>query len=754
MKKLERRLSLPYVIAIAIGGMLGSGLFVLPGLAAAKTGSSIWLAYVLAGFCVLPAALSKSELATAMPTSGGTYVFIERTFGPMWGTISGFGLWLSLLLKSSFALVGFGAYLLVFWDVPLKPASLTLLAFITVLNLGGVKKVGKVQMVIVSVSVFSLLMLFIWGMFQLNPVHIKPVFTDGTTGFIAATGFVFISYAGVTKVAAIAGEIKDPGRNLPIAMLSALGLIGLIYGSITFVLTNHVSQEVLETDLHPIYTLAKILGGPTIGIIAAVIGVLTLFSMANSGVLAASRFPFAMSRDQLLPAFLQKVHPKFLTPIVTIALTGLVMALVIIFLDVEKIAKLASAFMVMMFIAVNLSVIVLRETGVQWYKPVYQSPMYPWIQIFGVFSGLILLVFLGGLALMGAIVITIFGGLVYQFYGRSRASRKGVLNQYGHFPALFLLYRKGKRRLIKQKKGTEEDLSKFEEIIEDMTIDNNLDGSLSKNSAIVVPLFGQERSPETLVEVGAALADGKKIQVVHLTEVPEQTILEALLEEDVMITSLNRRISAMAVERFIDVEFDAAVTHEMVQTIAEISNQTHCKWLVMGWDGRTSTGLLVRNPIGWLVTNISCNMALFKDKGVRYIHKILVHLVAPQHDPWLVAAAIDLAKFYNANLTFVRVVPENFSEEETTALRNYMASLNQSSQAKAELLILSNKNSRKAIIKSTAAYDLLIIGSPSKESLINVLLGRGKDSLSEDAACSVLKILKPNTSLFTSKDME
>ena len=107
------------MIAISIGGMLGSGIFVLPGIAAAKTGSSIWLAYLLAAICILPAALSKSELATAMPSSGGTYLYIERAFGPIFGTIAGIGLWLSLLLKSAFALVGFGAYLSVLAKMPL-----------------------------------------------------------------------------------------------------------------------------------------------------------------------------------------------------------------------------------------------------------------------------------------------------------------------------------------------------------------------------------------------------------------------------------------------------------------------------------------------------------------------------------------------------------------------------------------------------------------------------------------------------------
>ena len=131
LKKLERKLTLTTIIAISIGGMLGSGIFVLPGIAAAKTGSSIWLAYLLAAICILPAALSKSELSSAMPTSGGAYVYIERAFGPIMGTISGIGLWLSLLLKSSFALVGFGAYLLVIIDIPIEYIKYISLGFLS-----------------------------------------------------------------------------------------------------------------------------------------------------------------------------------------------------------------------------------------------------------------------------------------------------------------------------------------------------------------------------------------------------------------------------------------------------------------------------------------------------------------------------------------------------------------------------------------------------------------------------------------------
>jgi amino acid transporter len=196
MKKLERSLSLPYVIAISIGGMLGSGIFVLPGFAASLTGSSVWLAYLIGAICVFPAALSKSELATAMPASGGTYVYIERAFGPLFGTISGLGLWISLLLKSSFALIGLGAYLSVLINVDdslSKIVALGFLLFILLLNIFGVKKVGKVQLYIVSLSLIALGVVFFIGFPLVKPELLSPFMSNGNTGLISAIAFVFAS---------------------------------------------------------------------------------------------------------------------------------------------------------------------------------------------------------------------------------------------------------------------------------------------------------------------------------------------------------------------------------------------------------------------------------------------------------------------------------------------------------------------------------------------------------------------------------
>lgn len=731
MKKLERRLSLSYVVAIGIGGMLGSGIFVLPGIAAAKTGPSIWLAYLLAGICVLPAALSKSELATAMPTSGGTYVYIERAFGPMMGTISGIGLWLSLLLKSSFALVGFGAYLAVLAHLPLKPVALVSLVLILLLNIMGVKKVGKAQLIIVSISLVGLTALIFGGVWSVEPANLDPAFLNGNMGLYAATAFVFVSYAGVTKVAAIAEEIKNPGRNLPIAMLLALVTVTALYTLMSFAMAGNIPIDEFSQDLHPVYTLADKVMGHWAGIAAAVLGVVTLISMANSGVLAASRFPFAMSRDKLAPEQLGKVHQKYLTPVLAIILTCGLMALVIIFLEVEKIAKLASSFKVMMFILVNLCVIVLRETSVAWYQPKYRSPLYPWMQIFGVLSGMGLLYVLGASALLAALGIVIAGLLTFHLYGKSRVQRSGVLKVYGHRPAAFLLYRRQQNAAR----------AAGQHALENPAETSNLDGALAPNAQMVTPLFGAERSPEMLVEMSAALAHGNKIQVVHLREVPDQTRLADVLEDDPLVNALNRRIGVMAKERQVDVDFDAAVTHDLVKTVQDISEQTHCSWLVAGWNGRqTANSIFVRNPMGWLITHIDSNFALFLDNGVRYIRQIVVALRPGRQNPAFIEACDRIAQFYGAELTLLRVVMPDTSAEQITEIETGSVALLGSCESPVQLRIEKAADPVQIISEASAEYDLLIIGTPAKENWLDVLVGVNKDRFAKDAACSVLRL--------------
>jgi amino acid transporter len=433
--QLERTIGLAGVIIISLSAMLGSGLFVLPSLAANMMGEGIWLAYVLAASVVLPGALSKSELSSAMPTSGGSYVYIERTYGPLLGTIAGLGLWASFLLKAAFALLGLSAYMLVVsiyfnFEIDMQKVALSVLLIVVVINILGVKKIKLVQAPIVGLSVLLLVGLTLKAMLFSDIDFIGPgkaAFETDPYTLAETAAFVFVAYAGVTKVAAIAEEIKNPGRNLPGGMLISLLAATILYASVAYMIMATldgdwwiVDGEVVE---NPIYIFAHALGGTTLGLVAAILAIFTMASMALAGVLAASRYLFAMARDNLLPQALEDVNAKWETPHWPIILTGLAMMLAILYLPVSDVAKLASGFQIMIFIVVNTCVIVLRNTANENldYNPSYISPLYPFIQIWGIIGGAGLVIIMGEKAFIGALGAIIIGLISYYSYGKKHA---------------------------------------------------------------------------------------------------------------------------------------------------------------------------------------------------------------------------------------------------------------------------------------------------------------------------------------------
>ena len=720
MKKLQRTLSLPGAIAVSIGGML-SGIFVLPGLAVGITGSSVWLAFLVASICILPAVLSKSELATAMPKSGGTYVYIERAFGPLFGTVAGIGLWLSLLLKSAFSLVGLSAYLYVLIEVDAsstKGIALIALLIILLLNVFGVKKVEKTQLVIVSISVVSLIAIIFLGANSFDSRLLDPVFSDGSSGFIAGVAFLYISYAGVTKIAAVAGEIKNPEKNLPRTMIISLFLITTVYVFVALVLVGNIEASVLSTDIKPIHTLFQSIGGNTFGYIAGVVGVITLLSMANSGVLASSRFPFAMGKDRLMPGFLGSVSSKFMTPIPAILTTSGLIALAIIYLDVVKIAKLASAFKVLMFIFNELSVIVLRETNAQWYNPSFRSPLYPYVQIFGIVSGIVLLTFLGIMPLLSVFGVFALGFFIFLLYG-SKTDRSGVIVNYGIFSFLF-----------KGSSSKKEASTKRKELKEVVNTD----------AQVVVPLLGEESSPEMLVEIASSITKGSKLNTINLVEAPNQTFLEAIDVDTPKSESIKRRVLNLNHSLKIDVTYESVSTHNVANSIENITGERKCIWLVMGWNGRASSGIWVGNPIGWILQNVNSSFALYKDNGVRSFEKVVLALRPGRKNSAFIEVAENLCISYGATLTLLNIVPEGISKKEIDKIKIASGSLISKTKCKSELVLIESSDPLETITEQSANYDLLILGTPEKDNWLNVLFGGGRDKFVQNSVCSVLRL--------------
>ncbi len=426
-RKLKKELNLLDVYAIATGTTLSGGFFLLPGLAATVAGPAIVLAYLLALIPLIPAMFSTVELATAMPKAGGVYFFLDRTLGPMFGTIGGLGTWLALILKVCFALIGMGAYIALFIpSISVVPVAVTLAILIGILNLFSLKGSGKLQVILVIILLSTLAFFVTAGTPQINFTNFKGFFDSGFDAIFSATGLVYISYVGITKVASLSEEVKNPEKNLPLGIFLSVGTAFIIYGLGTAIMVGVIPMKELMGDLTPAATAAEKFFGKTGLIITSIGAVIAFISVANAGTLSASRYPFAMSRDHIMPHVFQKLTLHGIPYISILFTLGIIVSIIFTF-DPTKIAKLASAFQLLMFAFVCLGVIVMRESRIESYDPGFKSPFYPWMQIIGIFAAIFLILKMGFLAISFSAGLIVIAILWYRYFAFGKVQRQGAV---------------------------------------------------------------------------------------------------------------------------------------------------------------------------------------------------------------------------------------------------------------------------------------------------------------------------------------
>ena len=424
---LKKELTLLNVYAIATGTTLSAGFFLLPGIAFNEAGPAVVLSYLIAAIPLIPAMFSMVELSTAMPRAGGAYYFLDRSMGPFVGTIGGLGTWLALVLKTAFALIGMGAYIRIFWpDVPVVTLAVCLAFFFGVVNLFGARKTGSFQVFMVFALLLILFVFIGEGLPQINSQNFDGFFDKGGVSIISTAGLVYISYVGITNIASVAEEIENPERNLPLGVFLAIATAIAVYAVGTTIMVGILPAEKLAHDLTPVASAAEVLFGNWGKIGVTVAAVIAFASVANAGILSASRYPLAMSRDHLIPGKFSKLTPRNI-PHYGIAVTvGLIIFLVMSF-DIASIAKLASAFQLMMFALICFAVIVMRESRIEAYDPGYRSPFYPWMQLFGVFSPVWLIAEMGMVPILFSLALVTLGTVWYISYARERVVRSGAI---------------------------------------------------------------------------------------------------------------------------------------------------------------------------------------------------------------------------------------------------------------------------------------------------------------------------------------
>jgi APA family basic amino acid/polyamine antiporter len=424
--ELRKELTLLDVFCIASGAMISSGLFILPGIAHAEAGPAVVLSYVFAGLLAATGMLSQAELVSAMPKAGGTYFYVTRTLGPAVGTVDGLITWFSISLKSAFALVGMAAFARVFFNVNVQGVATALCALFIIINLIGVKQASRAQVVLVVGLLAALIFYAMRGVPAMRVQNLEPFAPHGTSAIFLTAGMVFVSYGGLLKVASIAEEVKDPGRTIPLAMILSLIIVGLLYMLVVLVTTGVLDANLLDNSPTPISDGAEAFMGRPGWIVMGIAALLAFISTANAGIMAASRYPLALSRDGLLPGFLRKIHPRFKTPYVSILITGGLMIMAL-FMRLSTLVKAASTVLILTYTFSCLAIVILRESRIQNYRPRFRVPLYPAIQIVGVAGFIFLLYQMGRASLISSLGIIGAGVVVYRLYGRGRTSREFAL---------------------------------------------------------------------------------------------------------------------------------------------------------------------------------------------------------------------------------------------------------------------------------------------------------------------------------------
>lgn len=443
-KSLKRTLTALDLTLLGIGAIIGTGIFVLTGTAAAnQAGPGIVLSYVLAGTACGFAALCYAEFAAMIPISGSAYTYAYATLGEIFAWMIGWDLILEYAVGSMTVavgwsgyfqriLAGFGIHLPVWMSASPDAAAGTLINIpailivlgIMVLLVIGVRESARFNAAMVSIKLAAVAFFIVMGVSYVKPENWHPFMPYGFSGVATGAAVVFFAYIGFDAVSTTAEEAKNPSRDLPIGIISSLVICTVLYLAVAAILTGILPVVQYKADVQflnaPVgYALAVInkdwaAGLVSAGAVAGITSVLLVMLMAQP------RIFFAMSRDRLLPAGVSKVHPKFRTPYITTMITCTIVAIVAGFVPIQVLGEMTSIGTLFAFVVVSIAVIILRIKRPDAHRP-FRVPLGFAIPVLGVIFCVYLMVSLSVMTWVRFLGWLDVGMVIYWFYGRTHS---------------------------------------------------------------------------------------------------------------------------------------------------------------------------------------------------------------------------------------------------------------------------------------------------------------------------------------------
>ncbi|HEX4825862.1 MAG TPA: amino acid permease [Candidatus Polarisedimenticolaceae bacterium] len=443
---LKRTLRAWDLIAIGIGCIIGVGIFVLPGVEAAKhAGPGIILAFAVAAAACACSALSYAELAAMIPVAGSAYTYGYATLGEIFAWIIGWDLILEYMVAAILVSIGWSAYFVnmlaqvgvhlptaivagPFADPPgiVNVPAVAIVLALTLLLVRGIRESAGFNLAIVVLKLAVIVLFLVLASPHVEPSNWKPFLPFGFGGVMTSAAIVFLAYVGFDAVSTTAEEAVNPQRDMPIGIVGSLIIATVAYMAVSAVMTGVVpSSELGVAD--PVALVLNRLHMPWASAIISVGAIAGITSVLLVLLLGQPRILFAMSRDGLLPPALAVVHPRFRTPHRTTILTGTIVCVAAGLMRLDVAAELASIGTLLAFIIVSAGVIVLRVTRKDLHRP-FKVPLFPFVPALGIVLCGYLMVSLPWQTWVRLVVWLAVGLVIYALYGRrsSLLARKGT----------------------------------------------------------------------------------------------------------------------------------------------------------------------------------------------------------------------------------------------------------------------------------------------------------------------------------------
>ena len=709
-------------LTIGVGTMIGAGIFVLPGPAVAEAGPLVAGAFVLGGAIALFTALSASELGTAMPKAGGAYYYVNHALGPLFGSIAGWASWIGLAFASAFYMVGFGRYVSEFLSIPgidvglvsLPPAKVIALvgaALFVGVNYVGAKETGRLQNVIVLTLVAILAAFTIAGLPNADLSTLRPIAPFGYGPLLPVTGLIFVSFMGFVQITSVAEEIKDPGKNLPRAVIGSVLIVTVIYALVLLVLLAVVETPVVANNDTAVVDVARMLMGPIGAAVLLFGGLLATASSANASILASSRINFAMGRDRIVSPALNEIHERFATPYRSIAATGALILVFIVFGDVETLATAGSALHFIIYGLLNVALIVMRTADPADYQPAYRVPLYPVTPILGALISFSLVAFIEPFVIALALAFVAFAALWYVFYARTRAEKQGVLGQYV--------------------------LSESERLPASAVSAATTVQPDGGDYRVLVPLANPKNQTD-LITLASTVAKqrGGRVVAVHIVQVPDQTSLAYGAEHIEMFddsADLLERAEADAETFGVPIETHTVLSHRSFEEIFDAARTYSADTVVMGYgeDSHGSPGR-VESAVDELASSLPCDFLVLKDRGFDP-ERVLVPTAGGPDSETSAAVAAMLKSEYDSEVVLLHV---NENREAGEAFLDEWAA--ERGLDDAELVVDTGGDVEAAIARAAADASMVIIGATERGLLSRLVRGSLVLDVVDDVECSVL----------------